>query len=152
MCASTSIHGSCAVLGGRAVLLRGPSGAGKSDLTLRLIAEAGAQLVADDRVELVAGAAGVLARAPAAIEGVIEVRGVGLVQVPVAGYGRLALVCDLTRRPRRLPDPANETVLGTRLRRIELDPFPASAVAKLQLALGVGGTTILPADWHPADG
>jgi serine kinase of HPr protein (carbohydrate metabolism regulator) len=152
MSGSISIHASCAVLDDRAVLLRGASGAGKSDLTLRLIAQAGAQLVADDRVELVAGAAGLLARAPAAIEGAIEVRGVGLVQVPVAAYGRLALVCDLTRRPRRLPEPATETLLGTRLRRIELDPFQASAVAKVQLALGVGGTTILPADWHPEDG
>ena len=45
------LHGSCAALGGDAVLFLGPPGAGKSDLVLRLMGR-GWMLVADDQVEL----------------------------------------------------------------------------------------------------
>ena len=48
---SEQIHATCIALDGRGVLLRGPSGSGKSDMALRLI-DAGAELVADDRVDL----------------------------------------------------------------------------------------------------
>ena len=79
------LHATCVALDGRdgplGVLLRGPSGAGKSDLALRLI-DRGARLVADDQCEVKVedGAAGSrwIARAPAAIVGVLEVRGLGL--------------------------------------------------------------------------
>jgi hypothetical protein len=42
-----------------------------------------------------------------------------------------------------------ETLLGRSLPRVEIDPAAASAVAKLQLALGALGATILRIDWHP---
>jgi len=71
------IHGTCVALSGLGVLLRGPSGSGKSDLALRLI-DGGAKLVADDQVELALDAAGrVMARAPATLSGLLEVRGIG---------------------------------------------------------------------------
>lgn len=146
----TRIHASCAVLDGRAVLLRAPSGGGKSDLLLRLLVDAGAHLLADDQVWLRRDGDRLIARAPAALQGVLEVRGVGLVRLPPADPAPVALLADLGGRPERLPDPAVETLLGCRLRRVELDPASPSAVAKLQLALGVGGATILPPDWHPA--
>ena len=143
------LHASCAVLNGRAVLLRGPSGAGKSELLLRLLVEAGAGLVADDQVVLTCEDAGVIARAPETLRGVLEVRGVGLVRLPSAGPAAVGLLADLTAQPQRQPDPSVETLLGCRLPRVEIDPAAASAVAKLQLALGGMGATILPADWHP---
>ena len=143
------LHASCAVLHGRAVLLRGPSGAGKSDLLLRLLVEAGAGLVADDQVLLRCEEAGVIARSPETLGGVLEVRGVGLVRLPPAGPAAVGLLADLTPRPQRQPDPAVETLLGCPLPRVEVDPGAASAVAKLQLALGTLSAAILPADWHP---
>lgn len=146
---ATRLHASCAVLNARAVLLRGPVGAGKSDLLLRLVVEAGAGLVADDQVLLARDGDALIARAPEYLQGVLEARGVGLLRLPPAGPARLALLADLTPRPQRQPDPAHETLLGCRLPRIEIDPGAASAVAKLQLALGGRGATILPADWHP---
>ncbi|MBK1671134.1 hypothetical protein CKO28_24320 [Rhodovibrio sodomensis] len=147
---ATRLHASCAVLNARAVLLRGPSGSGKSDILLRLVAAAGAGLVADDQVLLARDGDALVARAPDSLQGVMEARGVGLLRLPAAGPARVVLLADLTPRPRRQPDPAHETVLGCRLRRVEIDPGAASAVAKLQLALGGRGATILPDDWHPA--
>ena len=62
---ASSIHGTCVAIGGAGALLLGPSGSGKSDLALRLI-DQGAELVADDRVELRVAGAQVLASAPVA--------------------------------------------------------------------------------------
>src|SRR5262249_10210087 len=64
----------------RAVLLRGPSGAGKSDLALRLI-DRGARLIADDQTHLARKGRALVATAPPAIAGMIEVRGIGIVKL-----------------------------------------------------------------------
>ena len=70
------VHATCVAIGDRAVLLCGPSGSGKSDLALRLI-DGGAQLVADDQVVLRAEGGRIVARAPEALAGRMEVRGIG---------------------------------------------------------------------------
>lgn len=76
------------------VMLTGPSGVGKSALALRLIDCAGtgagvdgllrAHLVADDQVLLSVAGGKLLARAPARISGLLEVRGAGIVKLPDA--------------------------------------------------------------------
>src|SRR3954471_2128569 len=91
------IYGTCVALSGIGVLLRGPSGSGKSDLALRLI-DAGALLVADDYVLVEPGAGpgdAPGARAPPDLKGFIEVRGIGILPVPVALSAPLALAVDL---------------------------------------------------------
>jgi serine kinase of HPr protein (carbohydrate metabolism regulator) len=130
------IHASCVELDDGAVLLRGPSGAGKSDLALRLI-DRGARLVADDRVDLTVHRGRLIARAPAAIAGLIEIRGIGLIQVSVVAEAVVALAVDLTpgAMPERMPEPSTLTLAGIDLPLIALDPFQASAAAKIRLAL-----------------
>ncbi|MFV3076643.1 HPr kinase/phosphorylase [Niveispirillum fermenti] len=129
------IYASCVAIDGMALLLRGASGAGKSDLALRLI-DAGAQLVADDRVDLVRGGDGrLLARAPQALAGLIEVRGLGILPVPSVDRAPLVLVVDLDGPGERLPLPACETLAGVILPRLTLDAFHASTPAKLRLAM-----------------
>ena len=138
------LHATCVALDGRdgplGVLLRGPSGAGKSDLALRLI-DRGARLVADDLCEVTVedGAAGprLIARAPAEIAGVLEVRGLGIAEVPSLAQAPVALIVDLVapEEVERLPDAATEEILGVDLPRLALDPFEAAAPAKLDLAL-----------------
>ena len=139
------MHGTCVALGKRAVLLRGPSGAGKSDLALRFLAlfnEDGekALLVADDQVFVGSNGSGeLMASAPPTIAGKIEVRGLGIIEVPALAEARLALVCDLVATkevPRMPPEPAERTVIaGVSVRVLKLDPFEASAPLKLKMAL-----------------
>jgi len=137
-------HATCIALddggGPRGVLLRGPSGAGKSDLALRMI-DQGARLVADDQCALsrqgAGAAARLVARAPAATAGAIEVRGVGLREVPSLTEVPVALIVDLVAAEavERLPEAAAEEILGVAVPRLALDPFAASAPAKVRLAL-----------------
>jgi serine kinase of HPr protein (carbohydrate metabolism regulator) len=132
---SDQIHATCVELAGTGALLRGPSGSGKSDLALRLI-DRGARLVADDRVVLEAGAGGVVASAPPALAGMLEVRGLGLTRVPSVARAHVGLVIDLVAAVdvERLPEPARCELLGTTIPCIRVDPFAASACAKVRLA------------------
>ena len=129
------VHATAIAMEGDAVLLRGPPGAGKSDLALRLI-EGGARLVADDQTLLRRVDNHVLVRAPAAIAGLIEVRGVGVVRVDSLEEAPLALVVDLvpSAQVERIPDNRFEVVLGLTIPQMALAPFEVSAAAKLRLA------------------
>lgn len=123
----------------RAVLLRGPSGAGKSDLALRLI-EAGGRLVADDQTRLTRSGPSLFATAPAALAGLLEVRGIGIVKLArgqLLSRASLSLLVDLVAADRieRLPEPVEETLLDVGLPVLALAPFEVSAAAKLRLAL-----------------
>jgi serine kinase of HPr protein (carbohydrate metabolism regulator) len=130
------VHGTSVSLGGEGILLRGPSGAGKSDLALRLIDE-GAKLVADDQTELHRAGSALEMSAPAALAGLLEVRGLGIVRVPHVARAPLRLVVDLAAAAglERLPEPRFCTIDGVVLPLVALDPFTASAGAKLRLAL-----------------
>lgn len=129
------IHATCVLLDSGAVLLRGPSGAGKSDLALRLI-DKGARLVADDRVDLRWQAGQVTAGAPAPLQGLIEVRGIGLVRMPSVDGVPVVLVADLVAPAavERMPERDDVALLGTRVERVAIDPFEISAPVKLMLA------------------
>jgi len=134
-------HGTVVGFAGRGILLQGAPGSGKSDLALRLIA-LGADLVADDQVDLVAEPDGLVARVPQTIAGLIEVRGLGIRALPHQAAAVVRLIVDLVApsQVERLPDPAFETIEGCQLPRLLLDPFELSAPLKLLLALGLAPT------------
>lgn len=74
-------HGVLIELYGLGVLIEGRSGVGKSECALELIAR-GARLVADDAVEVRREKAGELtASAPEMLRGVMEIRGLGIIDV-----------------------------------------------------------------------
>jgi HPr kinase/phosphorylase len=140
------VHATAIAIDGRAVLLRGPSGAGKSDLALRLI-DAGARLVADDQVELRRAGGRVLVRAPAALAGLVEVRGVGILRLEPLREAALAMCVDLvpSAEVERLPEICCEDVLGLAVPSIAISPFEASAAAKLRFALRAFSADSVPA-------
>jgi HPr kinase/phosphorylase len=108
------------------VLLAGDSGAGKSELALDLISR-GHKLIADDAVEVVQPAAGILlGRCPELLRDFLEVRGLGVVNIrrlygetAVADRQRLDLIVRLDNRS---VAPADEAAvrLGGRRRQVEV--------------------------------
>jgi HPr kinase/phosphorylase len=135
MSTTSLVHGTAVAVDGGAILLRGPPGAGKSDLALRLI-DAGARLVADDQVELRRDGRQILARAPATLAGLVEIRGIGIIHVDALQEAPLVLLVDLilSGEVERLPERRFETVLGLAIPLIAQAPFEASAAAKLRFA------------------
>lgn len=128
------LHASCVQKNGRAVLLVGASGRGKSSLALQLMA-LGASLVSDDRTRLWVERDVLLADAPETIRGMIEARGVGILNAKSAGPSSIELVIDLDHlETDRLPHPRETVLLGKRLPLIHaLDQsyFPAAVLQLL---------------------
>jgi serine kinase of HPr protein (carbohydrate metabolism regulator) len=123
-------------LGG--VLLTGKSGSGKSDLALRLIDQFKARLVADDQVHVVVSRGHVVASAPKALRNMLEVRGVGIVHLPVKPRSAIALVVQLVENPKdveRLPHPQEHVIHDVKLPLIKLYAFEISAANKIHAAL-----------------
>jgi serine kinase of HPr protein (carbohydrate metabolism regulator) len=139
------VHGTAVALGGRAALLRGASGSGKSDLALRALVtsvsslvEASFELVADDQAVVRATEHGLTVSPPDRLQGLIEIRGLGIFTVPHRSEAHLALLVDLVslKQVERLPDPwPTDGLLGVSLPVLRLAPFEASAPLKLALAL-----------------
>jgi hypothetical protein len=134
-----NIHASCVAIGGKGVLLLGPSGSAKSDLALRLIDD-GASLVSDDRTILFIAKGRLHAKAPPTIKGLLEVRGLGVIALPVRTHVKIALAVKLGGEGARLPAPEIYHA-PTGLRRaakvpqIALDAAFASTPAKIRTAL-----------------
>jgi HPr kinase/phosphorylase len=139
---SPTIHASVVLVGAHAVLVRGPAGSGKSRLVLDLIQAAAsgalrfARLVADDRVYLCGAHGRLVARPPAALAGLLEVRGVGLRQLPYEPMAVVSRVVDLdAAASMRMPEGAatQAVIEGLRLPRLAVapgcDPFPVVLAA-----------------------
>ncbi len=132
---SETLHASCVAIGGRAVLIEGRSGSGKSDLALRLI-DRGAVLVSDDQVIVRRDGSRALANPPETIAGKLEVRGLGIVALPIERDVPLGLIVSLGEADvERMPAETTRTVAGIALPLINLRPFEASAAAKVTAAL-----------------
>lgn len=133
---SQVLHATCVAVQGRGLLVLGPSGSGKSSLAIRLLA-LGALLVSDDRTRVEATGGRLMASCPsAAISGLIEARGVGLLQAPVAESVEVALVVDLGQpEDQRLPPFRRVTILGCELPlvlRVQNDHFPDALMLYLR--------------------
>ena len=132
---SETLHASCVAIEGRAVLLAGRSGSGKSDLALRLI-DRGATLVSDDYTLVRRAEGTLLAAAPDRIAGRIEVRGVGLLDLPAQSDVPVALLVDFDLPPERLPEGGQtRLVAGIAVPVMGLAPFEASTPIKVEAAL-----------------
>lgn len=116
------LHASCVTLNGRGLLIRGESGSGKSTLALALMA-LGATLVADDKVLLLVEHEELIARSPSVLAGLIEARGLGLLQAEYCQQSAICAVIDMDSTEQdRLPVSLNTEILGqtvTLLRRFD---------------------------------
>ncbi len=85
--------------------------------------------MADDQVDLVDG----IASCPAALAGLLEVRGLGILQLPYRSGARLALIVDLVTPSERMPTPRQHPELGLPV--VCIDPTAPSAPERVALAL-----------------
>lgn len=128
----TLLHGSCVADAGRAVLIRGASGRGKSSLALQLMAY-GADLVADDQTLVRCKDAALWVSAPETTRGLIEARGVGILQAQTVETARLQLVVDLDQiETDRLPHPRYANILDQTVPLLWAVQAPYFAAAILQ--------------------
>ena len=124
--AATNIHATGLVLDKIGIVFRGPSGSGKSVLALQLMDEweargLDAKLVSDDRIDIEAGKAGLTMYAPKAIEGLVELRGRGIVSRPFVSKAPVHLVVDMVDTLERMVE---EDALETKLEGVTLPRCP----------------------------
>ncbi len=134
------MHGTAVAVDGAGVLLMGPSGSGKSDMALRLI-DRGATLVSDDQTLLRHDGARIVLSAPADLAGLLEVRGVGIVQMEEAGATPLHMIVELVPASDvdRLPHRCTRNILDLEIPCVRLDPREPAAPIKVRLALSRKG-------------
>jgi len=103
--------------------------------------QAKARLIADDRVDLTREDGDLVARCPQTIQGLLEVRGVGIVRVETQASAKIGLAIDLVGRDavahavvERLPVARTRDYLGVAVPLLALDPFEISAAAKVAVA------------------
>ena len=127
----------------RGALIEGPSGIGKSDLALRAL-DHGFRLVADDRVVTFAAGGRLYGKPHEALASLIEVRGLGVVDVPALPFAEIVLVIRCVETPEaveRLPEPRSEMLEGVPVPVFDLWPREPAAPAKIRRmmqSLGVG--------------
>jgi serine kinase of HPr protein (carbohydrate metabolism regulator) len=152
----STIHGSAVLVGDRAVLIRGPSGAGKSRLAFELIlaGRSGqiprATLVGDDRLYLERIEDRLLVRPPPELEGLMEIRGLGIRRCAFVAEAPVGLVIDLDAPDAERLPPAKAlqiTLLGLELARIPVaaafSPLPMT-IAALTTIPGCSDTRLTP--------
>jgi len=145
-------HGTFVKVAELGVLILGAPGAGKSALALALMdqpgrgagqAELTTTLVADDQVCLALdkATAQVVGRPPATLAGLLEVRGVGIVQVDYLPGFPVGLVVELKKADEieRIPDFPNACarVLGQTIPLVEIATGDMAAAAKVRISVGV---------------
>lgn len=157
-----TVHASVVVVGEAGVLIRGASGAGKTTLALALVREAArdggfARLVADDRVRLTAAGGRLIAEAPEAIAGLVEVRGLGVVAEAFCPAAVVRLVVDLGDAGPRSPEEAElrTAVEGVALPRLQVAGSGSGSVGlacqsvfRLLSQAGCGGSALAFAPQH----
>lgn len=138
---TTAMQASVVAIGNRALAIEGPPGSGKSSLALALI-DRGAGLIGDDGVILTRTSTRLLACPPPHIEGLIELRGVGLVTLPVSAPCPLALILSLrdSHAVDRLPDcAAPRDILGTAIPTLAFAPGTIAPAIRAEHALRLHG-------------
>lgn len=130
---------SCVAIAGRGVLIEGAPGSGKSSLALALI-DRGAMLVGDDGVMLGPQDGRLMAAPHPNTTGKLEVRNVGLVDMPVSSPVPVALVISLdAQAPRFIESAAMITIGDVPLPWVQLYPESPVLALRAEIALRTYG-------------
>ena len=125
-------------IGGRALLIEGAPGLGKSSLALALI-DRGAVLIGDDAIELVQQDRMLIAAPPPNTAGLIEVRNVGLVELPTT-QAPVALILRLdTDAPRFPMDVPTREIAGVSVPVLPFATGDATQALRAEYALAKHG-------------
>lgn len=133
-----TLHAGCVALhSDAATIILGASGRGKSALALQMIA-LGCRLVADDRTIVQRKGAALMAHGPAALTGLIEARGMGILRAPAIPCARVTLAVDLdATEAERLPPHRRILFCGCEIDLVHGPATPHFA-AGLLLLMGAG--------------
>ena len=144
---ASNLHGTAVVIGDRGVFIRGRSGAGKTELALELLSRGRvcglyARLVADDQLFTAAPSDRLVMTAPAAIAGLVEVRGLGPRPMPWQQRAVIDLVVTLIEpaQAERMPEPAAVIIASVPLPELKLaarNAPEAAPVVMAQLRIGL---------------
>lgn len=125
----TTAHATTIAVQGKGVMIRGASGSGKSSVGLQLLAQ-GAELVSDDRTIVVVKNSKLMASPPAALRGLIEARGIGLLRRGYLSSVPVDLIVDLDHvETERLPPLRETSLLGVTvplLHKVVSDAWPSA--------------------------
>jgi len=131
------IHGSTIEIKGKAVLISGKSGMGKSSLALQLM-DRGGLLVADDQTLISFEEKELVTRAPASIQGMMEVRGIGICTFPFQESSPLSLCVEICEEKtlERLPERLFIEYYGIQVPLLKLEKADPLGAIKVELRLG----------------
>ena len=122
-------------IGGKALILEGPPGSGKSSLALALI-DRGAELIGDDGVTLERKKSQIVASPPPNIAGLIEMRGIGLISIPVTASIPVSLILTLGEAGERLPaGSVTRDVMGLAIPVLSFVPGAIAPAIRAEMAL-----------------
>jgi HPr Serine kinase C-terminal domain len=139
---SEAVQATAVAIGQRALLIEGPPGIGKSSLAVGLI-DRGAVLIGDDGVSLAACDGRLVVSPHARTRGLIEVRNLGLLTMPVCDAAPVALVIRLDRDAPRFIETAELALRGgVAVPQVALWPDSPILAIRAELALAAYGLPI----------
>ena len=117
------------------LMISGLSGIGKSDLALRLI-DSGATLISDDITICKRVNNKVYLFPPNKTKGLLEVREIGIINVPYVENINLFMIIDLLKKNNeRIPEKKVRKILGLNFPVLSLDGKTPSSVIKVKVKL-----------------
>lgn len=119
MQAVNNIYATSLVIGGSGILVMGSSGSGKTSLAMTLIERAqwsgrAASLISDDQTFLQVREGQLIAYAPPAIAGAVEIWGAGIFHVPYQPEARIDLCVELVAPEFALRYPSGDPLARSR--------------------------------------
>ena len=132
------MHASFVLWRNKGILFKGKSGSGKSELSLKFIENKGAVLVADDVVVLETRKNRLFGRAPENIQGLLEIRNVGISRYEFVTEAEVSLLVNLVENKQnleRLPKNKFENILGVEIPVIDLYAEDTTILEKIIVKL-----------------